>query len=394
MSIPDDMPRNETPDLMGKLYRITSTSTPDELAQKYTMPQLLKMMVDVFSEEIDGIRESANLETAALKAQIDKDKKAVADSAERVDQLLPLLSARNEAIRTGLPEDREKYIAQLEATVKNQEEQLKTYFSDILRLVDIAKTQMTSRLETTRKYRREKKDLEEALRQIPLAQTATKVYDDKLRKLHSATYGIKKLEEEVVQGMQNGQPVSVAFMDLDFFKQYNETYRHAQGDQALHMIEDVISEGHRASDLVFRFGGDEIIFIFPSTEKNKAYQKVDQIREKIKRTEIKRLPQIVREKEHYHGSRGYKHVTMSAVVIDATALDISKLRQQNEQSNKEELEHVRAEAKGRGLAEELLIENYVKENYRPYTLGKSIIQHLSEMLETAKKDGRDKVLLG
>lgn len=390
----DDMNLGETPDLVSKLYRITSTSTLDELAQKYTMPQLMKMMVDVFSEEIETVRESALLENAALKAQIEKNKKIVGDASERIDQLLPVLAAKNEAIRTGLPEDREKYLTQLEYVVREQETQLKTYFAEILGLINQAKNQMQSSLETTRRYRKERKDLEESLKQIPRAQTATKIHDDKLSKLHSATYGIKQLEEIVIKGIQNGQPVSVSFGDVDYFKQYNETYRHAQGDQALHMIEDVVSEGHRASDLVFRFGGDEIIFIFPDTEKDKAYMKMDQIREKIKRAEIKRLPQIVREKEPYHGNRSYKHITMSAVVIDATALDISKLRQQNEQSNREELEHVRAEAQSKGITEELSIEKYVKDNYRPYTLGNSIIQHLSEILETAKKDGRDKVLLG
>lgn len=61
-------------------------------------------------------------------------------------------------------------------------------------------------------------------------------------------------------------PLTLASMDLDGFKQLNDTYGHAEGDQALCRIAATLSEMVRHSDLLIRMGGDEFVLILPDSD--------------------------------------------------------------------------------------------------------------------------------
>ncbi len=59
--------------------------------------------------------------------------------------------------------------------------------------------------------------------------------------------------------------MSLAMVDVDFFKLYNDHYGHLDGDQALKTIVEIITKSTRASDKVFRFGGEEFCILLPET---------------------------------------------------------------------------------------------------------------------------------
>jgi diguanylate cyclase (GGDEF)-like protein len=78
-------------------------------------------------------------------------------------------------------------------------------------------------------------------------------------------------------------------LDVDRFKNFNDTYGHAAGDAALKQVASAIKSVLRRSDVVARFGGEELLIILPATELPAAMEKFDAIRVRVGLTQI-RLP--------------------------------------------------------------------------------------------------------
>jgi len=73
------------------------------------------------------------------------------------------------------------------------------------------------------------------------------------------------LEHTHAQALRYKRPYSVALLDVDFFKRYNDTYGHQSGDSALRQIAGHLQASVRASDRVYRYGGEEILLVLPET---------------------------------------------------------------------------------------------------------------------------------
>jgi diguanylate cyclase (GGDEF)-like protein len=71
--------------------------------------------------------------------------------------------------------------------------------------------------------------------------------------------------ERVISAAARGEPLSVVMIDLDHFKQVNDTLGHQAGDRLLKKVADAMREVARGSDLVVRYGGDEFMLILPGT---------------------------------------------------------------------------------------------------------------------------------
>ena len=75
------------------------------------------------------------------------------------------------------------------------------------------------------------------------------------------------LEKELARSARCGSPLSVAMIDVDFFKQYNDCYGHAQGDHVLKSVAQVLCNTlSRKTDFVARYGGEEFALILPDTD--------------------------------------------------------------------------------------------------------------------------------
>jgi len=73
------------------------------------------------------------------------------------------------------------------------------------------------------------------------------------------------INQEWIRGQRNHTPIGVLFMDLDFFKAYNDYYGHAAGDTCLQAVANVLQNRIREQDLSARYGGEEFVCILPNT---------------------------------------------------------------------------------------------------------------------------------
>jgi diguanylate cyclase (GGDEF)-like protein len=74
-------------------------------------------------------------------------------------------------------------------------------------------------------------------------------------------------QKEWTRSARNGTPFSLAMIDVDFFKQYNDHYGHAKGDLTLQKIAKALDSGmKRPADLIARYGGEEFVMVLPETD--------------------------------------------------------------------------------------------------------------------------------
>jgi diguanylate cyclase (GGDEF)-like protein len=91
------------------------------------------------------------------------------------------------------------------------------------------------------------------------------------------------LSREVALAERHGVPLSVVMLDMDKFKQINDTHGHAAGDHLLKAFADCVRITLRKTDLAFRYGGDEFVIVLPDTGTELAGQVAERIRQKILR---------------------------------------------------------------------------------------------------------------
>ncbi len=85
----------------------------------------------------------------------------------------------------------------------------------------------------------------------------------------------------LVQANETGYPLCVLLIDVDHFKQYNDTFGHLAGDQALIVIGNCLKTTMRSCDFATRFGGEEFLILLPNTTKEEAVKVAERIRHDI-----------------------------------------------------------------------------------------------------------------
>ncbi|SNB47448.1 diguanylate cyclase [Geobacter sp. DSM 9736] len=78
------------------------------------------------------------------------------------------------------------------------------------------------------------------------------------------------LDRELARSRRYGRFCSLAMIDIDFFKAYNDRHGHVQGDEVLRLAAELFMESVRDSDIIARYGGEEFIVIMPETGKEVA----------------------------------------------------------------------------------------------------------------------------
>lgn len=82
---------------------------------------------------------------------------------------------------------------------------------------------------------------------------------------------------EVARAQRDATPIALAMLDLDHFKQLNDTHGHGAGDDALKGVAAFLLEGLRTTDAVFRIGGEEFLLVLPRTHGREALEKLQHL---------------------------------------------------------------------------------------------------------------------
>jgi diguanylate cyclase (GGDEF)-like protein len=88
----------------------------------------------------------------------------------------------------------------------------------------------------------------------------------------------ERLEEELERANSRHATLSIALMDVDEFKKFNDTFGHIAGDRALQLLASRLRKSVRASDLVARYGGEEFVVAFPRMDVERAVRRAEELR--------------------------------------------------------------------------------------------------------------------
>ncbi|MCK4577117.1 GGDEF domain-containing protein, partial [candidate division WOR-3 bacterium] len=95
-------------------------------------------------------------------------------------------------------------------------------------------------------------------------------YIDDLTGLYNRRYLLTVISKKLEEGQRVGIPLSIVLIDLDHFKDVNDTYGHRRGDVVLREFGMFLKALLRQDDTVFRYGGDEFICILPNANYEQA----------------------------------------------------------------------------------------------------------------------------
>lgn len=124
---------------------------------------------------------------------------------------------------------------------------------------------------------------------------------DQLTGLANRHHFDESLDEQFKLAQRNKSPLSLIICDIDFFKVYNDTYGHQQGDDCLARVAKAVAEGlDRPTDKACRYGGEEFTIILPDTDLQGGLQVAENLRRAVFDKNIK-----------HEGSKAAASVTLS-----------------------------------------------------------------------------------
>ena len=132
--------------------------------------------------------------------------------------------------------------------------------------------EMRQRIAELEKAEAERKRMEEKLIELSIT--------DDLTGLYNRRHFYEVLESERHRTLRYGRSFSLAMLDLDGFKEYNDRFGHTSGDAVLQSFAQTLKPALRKTDRPFRYGGDEFCIILPVTDANRAKQIIERVRAK------------------------------------------------------------------------------------------------------------------
>jgi diguanylate cyclase (GGDEF)-like protein len=145
------------------------------------------------------------------------------------------------------------------------------------------------RLRDQEEYNRQRletayKQLEEAYQELEMVKNQLELMNrrDGLTGIANRSYFEETLAREWRISARQGEMFSVVMFDIDFFKQYNDTYGHLAGDECLRRVAQTAAQNvHRPRDMVARFGGEEFAVVLPDTPVEGAINIAERLRQAI-----------------------------------------------------------------------------------------------------------------
>lgn len=125
------------------------------------------------------------------------------------------------------------------------------------------------------------KQLEEQLKRL--------AHYDKLTGCVNFRLTMEFLEREVSRATRLQKPLTAIMIDLDYFKEINDTYGHIVGNEALKIFASILKKSVRTIDIVGRYGGDEFLIVLPETNPQQARGIMERVREKALNIKVRTI---------------------------------------------------------------------------------------------------------
>ncbi|MBW1697864.1 MAG: diguanylate cyclase [Deltaproteobacteria bacterium] len=113
---------------------------------------------------------------------------------------------------------------------------------------------------------------------------------DGLTRLYNSRHFYNQMELEADRSNRYNHPLALLLLDIDLFKEYNDTYGHLQGDKVLQRIGKIIKSCLRKMDTAYRYGGEEFTILLPETTAEEAKTVAERIRAGIEKVKFSPVP--------------------------------------------------------------------------------------------------------
>ncbi len=94
----------------------------------------------------------------------------------------------------------------------------------------------------------------------------------------------QRIALELSRAARYGHPLSLVMLDVDFFKEYNDTFGHVDGDEVLRILADTLTDKSRETDFFARYGGEEFAIILPHTDGEGTLVVAERLRRRLEKT--------------------------------------------------------------------------------------------------------------
>lgn len=122
--------------------------------------------------------------------------------------------------------------------------------------------------------------------------TKRKAETDSLTGLYNHGRFQKKLSDEFQRAKRYKANLSLLFLDIDYFKSYNDSFGHVAGDDLLRRLSGILLKNARKLDIVARYGGEEFAIILPQTKKEQALKLAQRIRKAVEKYNFENQEQL------------------------------------------------------------------------------------------------------
>ena len=177
---------------------------------------------------------------------------------------------------------------------------------------------------------------------------------DPLTKIANRKSFDEGMDEAIAEASANDAPLCLMIIDIDHFKNFNDTYGHQTGDQVLRLVAMTLKSNIKGKDLAARYGGEEFVAILPSTDMEGAVIVAENIRraiqakELLKRSTNEKLGRITAS----FGVAAYRPGDTPAMLIERAdrCLYAAKHAGRNRVVSETELEAMQAAAQAPGVS--------------------------------------------